>query len=164
MLAVEETKLDAFLSRYARCYSFPHPTFHSLFSALLTHRLLAPSFDTSTTRQHRLRVLRTLRVLTRDVGIQKLLMATKPPLARLLAIFRSLVPAYFASDPLYCSEMLVEVASICKRLAEHSSWQRRLLSGGVAELCVRLLSAREAGCAAECAADADQPQRFQCVS
>ena len=145
LLSLEEGRLDAFLSRYARCYSFPHPNFHSLFSALLSHRLLAPSFDASTTRQHRLRILRTLRVLTRDSGIQKLLMSTKPPLARLLSIFRSLVPAYFASDPLYCSEMLVEVASICKRLAEHGSWQRRLLSGGVAELCVRLLSAREAG-------------------
>ena len=134
LLSLEESKLDSFLSRYARCYSFPHPNFHSLFSSLLTHRLLPPTFDTSTTRQHRLRILRTLRVLTRDSGIQRLLMSTKPPLARLLSIFRSLVPAYFASDPLYCSEMLVEVASICKRLAEHGSWQRRLLSGGVAEL------------------------------
>ena len=145
LLSLEEARLDAFLSRYARCYSFPHPSFHALFSALLTHRLLAPSFDTSTTRQHRLRILRTLRVLTRDSANQRLLMSTKPPLTRLLSIFRSLVPAYFASDPLYCSEMLVEVASICKRLAEHGSWQRRLLSGGVAEMCVRLLSAREAG-------------------
>ena len=141
----EEARLDSFLVCYARCYSFPSALHQSLFSSLCTHRLLSPAFDSgSISRQHRLRILRTLRVLTRDSGIQRLLMRERQPLQALAEQFRRLVPEFFSLDPPYCSEMLVEICSVFKRIAERGSWQRRLFSCGVPELLVQLLSCRDA--------------------
>ena len=160
LLSSEEAALDDFLSRYGRCYAFPSAAFHALFAALVQQRLLSSAWEQSSSRQHQLRVLRAVRVLSRDPDMWGTLRGQEaggsggrpaspspsPPIPHLSSLLRRLVSEHFVGgDPPYCAELLVEVVSIFKRLAEQGgAVARRLLSCQVHLLLVQLLSSRDA--------------------
>ena len=134
----EEALMDGFLMRHARCYAFPSAECAALFSALLNERLLSSTWLQSASRAQLLRVLRTLRVLTRDPSVWCAVRGERP-CAALSSLLRTLVDEARDGEPPYCADCIV-------RGGLHRATHRSTARTGAAP--PRLRSARAARAAA----------------
>lgn len=140
----EEKRLDQFLIRYSTVYSFAADCFHKLVRELLQNRLLNPEWNEKATREHKLRVLRAVRVLTRDSRLQHILTASMPALTYLATELEKLKNDYYSdADYPYISECLVEFTSILKRLTAVDALRPKLFELSIHKTLVTLLSARD---------------------
>ena len=141
----EESRLDAFLLRHSKSYEFVGEGYATLLTSLLEGRLLKAEWVAAASREHRLRVLRAVRVLSRDPSLQALFLRARP-LGPLASSLRSYATEYFASasEPAYCAESVVEICSILKRVAAEEAQDKRIFELSFLASLVQLLAARDA--------------------
>lgn len=144
---VEESRLDAFLLRHSKRYDFSSPQYTTLLHHLVTDRLLSLSWEKSASREHRLRVLRAIRVLSRDHALQEEFLKYKP-MQVLASTLRKYTKEYFNSEngePPYVAECIVEICSILKRISTEEKEEKNIFQQTFLASLVQLLSTRDHG-------------------
>jgi hypothetical protein len=140
---LEETRLDAFLLKHSKRYEFSTDAYSKLLSQLVESRLLNAEWERQASREHRLRVLRAIRVLSRDPALQEQFLRYRP-LGTLAAALHRYTREYFDSEPPYAAESVVEVCSILKRVSSEATQDKRIFEQPLfLRSLVLLLSARD---------------------
>jgi hypothetical protein len=93
-------------------------SYYRLLSLLLSNRLL-DSLWFSLSREHRLRILRVIRVLTRDHILHSLFLSYQP-ISLLSHLLYEYTQSFFEIDPPYMIETLIEICSLLKRIPSNN--------------------------------------------
>ena len=140
---IEESRLDTFLLKHSKRYEFSGDLYSRLLTALLEQRLFNNEWERAASREHRLRVLRAIRVLSRDSSLQEHFLKYKP-LPQLANMLHRYTNDYFSGEPPYAAESVVEVCSILKRISSEESQDRKIFEQPLfLRSLVGLLSARD---------------------
>jgi len=144
--AQEEDEVDylsRFLSRYLDVYDFSEvPQFGEVLMILARERLLSEEWRRLATRKHFFRVLQSLRVLTRDEELLRMLFSVQGVVVELAALFNKMTEVYWDNTEELHDEIMIELCSILKRLAQQDYCQEELFQLDVHRDLLRLLQCK----------------------
>eukprot|EP00899_Mesostigma_viride_P006794 jgi/Mesvir1/16115/Mv08400-RA.2 len=139
----EEQWLEDFTQAYAQRYDFSSPesglTFDTLFNNLLEFRLLNKAWLQAASSDQKLRVLQCARLLTRDPKLQAHFV-NQGGVVVLAQLFEEFAKDHYADEqPPFHAEIVIECASILKKLVREEKCRAQLAETKVEVTLVQLL-------------------------